>query len=238
MKIGLLLISTNKYSGFVQPLIDSVNEFFFLDQEVTVFLFTDQYLDLNEGRLNVKQFGIPGYKFPFASLYRYKIFAEHADKIDTDYVFYSDVDMRFVAPVGTEILPNESQLTATQHPGYYNGGWGSNGTHELSEAYLPIKKRKNYYCGGFQGGTREAYLNMSADLMHNIEIDLIKAKAISYTKNNGVLAEYHDETHYNHYMGSRSPKVLTPSYCFPENWKLPFEPKILALDKNHNEIRA
>jgi len=33
------------------------------------------------------------------------------------------------------------------------------------------------------------------------------------------------------------PKFLDPSYCYPESWNLPYEKKLLALDKNHQEIR-
>jgi histo-blood group ABO system transferase len=240
MKIGLLLISTGKYDQFVQPLIDSVKNYFMKKHEVIVYLFTDKLQDLiGDERVSIEQFIIAPLKFPFATLYRYKIFNELKDEIKTDFVFYSDADMRFVGDVEEYILPNESGLTAVQHPGFWKGGWGSSGTHELSMAYLPIKKRKNYYCGGFQGGKREVYLSMSEELYKNIEIDLKKAKEINYTHNSGILAEWHDETHYNWYMSSRCPKVLSPSYCFPENWKsLPFEPKILALEKNHNEIRS
>ena len=238
-KVGLLLVSTNRYDVFVQPLIDSVKEHFFKNQKVTIYLFTDRFLELfGDERVSIEQFIIEPYKFPFATLYRYKTFAKHSGYIKTDYVFYSDVDMKFVAPVGEEILPDESQLTATQHPGFWKGGWGSEGTHPLSKAYVHPKNRKNYYCGGFQGGTREAYLNMSADLMHNIEADFEKAKEINFKDNNGVLADWHDETHYNWFMSTRNPKVLTPSYCFPPKWDLPFEKKLLALDKDHAAIRA
>ena len=237
--IGLLLISTNKYSQFVQPLIDSVNEYFFKDQEVTVYLFTDKILNIKSGRIGIEQYIIEPYKFPFATLYRYKIFSEHTLNIKTDYVFYSDVDMKFVAPIGEEILPGERHLTVVQHPGYCSGGWGDMETHPLSEAFLHTSKRRDYYCGGFQGGTREAYLNMSIVLSGNIEKDLRKAREINFKDNHGVLARWHDESHYNHYIKTyQKPNVLSPSYCFPENWNLPFEPKIIALEKDHNEVRA
>ena len=32
-------------------------------------------------------------------------------------------------------------------------------------------------------------------------------------------------------------RILSPSYCYPENWKLKYPKKLLALDKNHDEIR-
>jgi histo-blood group ABO system transferase len=50
----------------------------------------------------------------------------------------------------------------------------------------------------------------------------------------------------NRYLLNNPPTVeLTPSYCYPESvklnptsWNIPFEPKILALEKNHAEVRS
>jgi histo-blood group ABO system transferase len=49
----------------------------------------------------------------------------------------------------------------------------------------------------------------------------------------------------NHHLFHNPPSIeLNPSYCFPEaayynqsGWNVPFEPKILALEKNHSEVR-
>ena len=49
-KIGLILISTNKYKIFVKPLIESARNFFLNNHEVTYYLFTDsdEFNDLGD----------------------------------------------------------------------------------------------------------------------------------------------------------------------------------------------
>jgi hypothetical protein len=53
----------------------------------------------------------------------------------------------------------------------------------------------------------------------------------------GVLADMADETHWNWYLKSHSYKELSPAYCYPETWHIPFEKKILAIKKNYKEVR-
>ena len=49
----------------------------------------------------------------------------------------------------------------------------------------------------------------------------------------------HDESQINRYVYDHPPDlVLTPSYCYPEGWDLPFTPRILALNKDHDIIRS
>ena len=48
----------------------------------------------------------------------------------------------------------------------------------------------------------------------------------------GVIAKWHDESHLNHYVWVHGNyKLLTPAYAYPENYKLPFEKKIITVDK-------
>ena len=59
----------------------------------------------------------------------------------------------------------------------------------------------------------------------------------------GVIALWHDESHMNRYLIDNPPTLsLTPSYCFAEeqirNPDYPHTPKIIALKKNHDELRS
>jgi len=238
-KVGVILISTRKYDVFIQPLIDSMDKYFFSGEEYDIYLFTDKpqmQLMTTRGRLYIRE--IPSYKFPFATLYRYKIMSENKDVFKARNLYYLDVDMLLVDYVGNEIIGDG--LVTTQHPGYYNGGWGSRKTHNVSLFYIPQAFWYNYYCGGFQGGKRENYLEMAEMLSEMITIDMDTAHHMGYTKNDGILAEWHDESAYNWYIKiKQAPSlVLNPSYCYPESWKIPFNKKIIALDKNHKEIRS
>ena len=87
--------------------------------------------------------------------------------------------------------------------------------------------QNKYYAGGFQGGKTDIYLKACETMASDIETD----------EKNGVMAVWHDESHWNQYLYLHEHKELSPSYCYPESWKLPFPKKLLALDKNHADIR-
>lgn len=232
MKIGLLLIATGKYDQFLQPLIDSVDEYFFKDHEVDIYFFSDKTIDLkHSNRLAVINFTIEHKPFPYSTLYRYKYFNAHKHDIKAEYVFYCDVDMLFVDHVGPEILPErDCNLVFVQHPGFAKtGGWGSPNVFKESTAYVPIEKRGVYVAGGFQGGETYNYLEMCRILDENITTD----------ENNGIIAEWHDESHANYYVAySEYPtKILSHEYCMSDA-DISGSPKILALTKDHATLRS
>ena len=95
---------------------------------------------------------------------------------------------------------------------------------------------KMYYAGGFNGGKPEHFLKMSQTIVDNVEKDWEK----------GLIAVWHDESHMNRYLIDNPPTVeLNPSYCYPEaarinpgGWNVPFDAKIVALEKNHAAVRS
>ena len=142
-----------------------------------------------------------------------------------DYLFYCDADMSFVNDVGDEIL---GDLVVTTHPRMAMGLQGTFEENSVSTAFVPKEKRGNYFAGGFNGGKSEFFLKMSEHIKNNVNKDFLS----------NIIAVWHDESHLNKYMTENAPTVvLTPSYCYPESWNLPFEKKILALDKNHEDFR-
>lgn len=228
-QITLLLIATKQYKQFVQPLLEGVKKYFLKNHDVTVELFTDEIRPYEgDERVKVNQTLIVSYGFPQATLYRYKIFT--AKKYECDYYYYSDIDMAFVSEVGEEIFGN---IVATRHPGFYNGG-GSWCDDKNSLAYTEPENRYRYYAGGFQGGGEKYYRAMKQMALH-----------IDEDERNGVMAEWHDEQHFNRYLSEcKGYKELSPAYCMVEQQELrekwgvgKIEPKIIALAKDHNEIR-
>jgi histo-blood group ABO system transferase len=224
MKIGLLIIATNKYIQFIQPLIESADKFFLPNQEVSYFIFTNKDIEIFSNR-NIVKIQVEHREWPWMTLGRYKIFSDNSDVLsEMDYLFYCDADMRFVDFVGSEIL---SERVATQHPGYY-GRRGTPETRPESLACVRESEEMQYFAGGFNGGLSEEYLKMSRHISNNIDID--------YSR--GIIAVWHDESHMNRYFIDNQPtKILDPSYCYPENWTMEFCKKILALDKNHGAMR-
>lgn len=226
-KIGLLVIATNKYIQFVPPLWESAKKHLLAGHDVTMFVFTNRTDFVPEpGQVVIPQGHIP---WPGATLFRYNIFVSAKPHLsEMDYLFYSDADMLFVDSVGDEVL---GDLVGTIHPGFFNKP-RSEFTYEtnvVSRASVASHEGTTYFAGGFNGGTRTNFLAMCETLATNIAAD--------YQKNH--IAVWHDESHMNRYFIDNPPTVqLSPSYCYPESWSIPFNKKLLALDKNHAEIRS
>lgn len=231
--IGILIIATGKYKQFVNPLIKSAIRYMFTKSGIAFFVFSDEHIETDS---SINQRKIKPYKFPFASLYRYKIFYNNKDLFSyCSHLIYMDADMLVADHINEEIL---GRLIAVRHPGFYkNNGWGSLNNSVKSASWIPKAFRNKYYAGGFQGGETKHYLDACYLLDRRIDQD----------KRNGVLAEWHDETHWNKYCNFDRPELvteLTPAYCMPEEsekrqaWGIEhIGPKVLALAKNHKLIR-
>lgn len=173
--------------------------------------------------------------WPAGTLFRYAAIVQHADELDFDYLFMCDADMKFVAPVGPEILGAED-LTAVQHPGYVGMPREALPYEQRdgTAAFVPSTMGERYYAGGFIGGPRAMFIVMCAAITLAIGDD---AEA-------GIVATWHDESHVNRWLAENPPEVtLSPSYCHPEDaswyrsaiWPEEYEPKIVALDKPPEE---
>lgn len=225
MNIGLLIIATNKYTRFLQPLISSADKHFLKNDNVTYFVFTNEDIKIESNR-PILYTKIQHKPWPWMTLGRYHTFIQNAKVFDgMDYLYYCDADMLFVNDVGSEIL---SERVATQHPGFYLRR-GTPETNPQSSAYVGPQEKMQYFAGGFNGGSRNEYLSMAKTISNNIDID--------FSKN--IIAIWHDESHLNRYFIDNPPtKILSPSYCYGESMRIPFEMKLIALDKNHQEIRS
>lgn len=223
MKIGIAIVATGKYyDAFLPQFLNSLC-CFLPEYNKTVYIFTDQKKGI-EWSGNNCLFHIPveHRPFPYPTLMRYHWIASLETVIDTDYLFYSDVDMRMV-DVGHEIL---QPLIAVRHPGFYLGG-GSWETNPASLAYIAPEKRLKYYAGGFQGGKSGVYIQAAKHMRDNIQADLDK----------GIVPVWHDESIWNEYLTKNVFAELSPSYCFPEGSNIPLKKKIIALNKDHNAMR-
>lgn len=236
-KVGLLLIATGKYDMFARGIISSADKFF-LDstKDITYFVFSDKEIPIRSGR-RVVHVPIEHKSFPFASMDRFKHFTNLAASLSQqDYLYYVDVDCLFVSQVGNEIL---GDLVGVRHCGFINKR-GSYETNPQSCLYVNEqypKQYKHYYGGGFSGGKSANYLELAKWCGEKIDRDVA----------NNIIPIWHDETALNRYFLDHEPDViLTPSYHYPQS-NLPYykkmwgrqdwKPKIMLLDKNHNEVR-
>jgi histo-blood group ABO system transferase len=223
VKIGLLIIATNKYTDFLQPLITSADKYF-CPGEVTYFVFSDKNLDLTSYR-NIVHINVEHKSWPWMTLGRYDIFHQNREEFkNIDYLFYCDADMLFHSTIGSEIL---YERVATQHPGF-RGGRGTPETNSKSLAYVRPDENMQYFAGGFNGGQKEEYLRMCSVIADNIKKDY----------SNNIIAIWHDESHMNRYFIDNPPtQILNTDYCTPSN-QVNENTKIEAIIKNHAKYRA
>lgn len=228
MRIGLAVVATGKYLPLAVEMARSAREYFLRQHHVRVFIGSETHALLPHYAFSCywQHWGWPG-----ATLYRHSFVLGLAglfEEQNYDYVFMVDADMRFVAPVGDEIL---SDLVGTIHPGFWNKP-RSQFTYEdrpESRAYIPHGSGEKYYAGGFQGGRTATYLAACREIARRIDAD----------EDRGITAVWHDESHWNRYLFENPPTLeLDPGYCYPESWDLPFGRKLLALDKDHSAMRA
>lgn len=162
--------------------------------------------------------------WPDATLYRYHALLEE-DWSGYDYLYLSDADMLWEAPVG-DIF---GEIVATEHPGYV-------GKKDLPYEGRPestafVAKGERYYAGGFVGGEREAFLDLCRKMVFAIDEDA----------EHGLTAVWHDESHLNRILHDSPPtKVLPPSYSYPDDdsgypWLKHYPRILVALDKTAEE---
>tara|TARA_R110000868_G_scaffold177772_2_gene416817 strand:+ start:6848 stop:7558 length:711 start_codon:yes stop_codon:yes gene_type:complete len=230
-QITLLLIATKQYKQFVQPLLEGVKKYFLINHDITVELFVDELGTYNgDERVKVNQTLIVSYGFPQATLKRYEIMT--GKTYSCDYLYYLDIDSAIVDTIDEEIFGN---IVAIEHPGFSVLGGGSWCTDEKSNAYTFPENRVKYFCGGTQGGKYEYYYRAMQRMKREINDD----------EKRGVKAEHNDEGHWNKYLSElKSFKVLDSRYCMVQQphlqhaWGIShLSAKILALEKNHDEIR-
>lgn len=223
VKVGLLVMATGKYDAMGVRMIESAREHFLPGCDRTFFIFTDGVVPEAEDVVRIEQKRLG---WPHDTLKRFHVYYAQKDLLkDFDYLYAIDADMEFLADVGEEIL---GDLVATRHwgflekPGTYCG-------NKKSTAYVTRKDRKHYCCGAFYGGKSSEVMTLLETVIRNVDTDLAK----------NIIPKWHDESYINRYFIDHTPTVfLSPSYCFPLGWDLPFEPKLVTLvDKPVEELR-
>lgn len=193
MKIGLIIIATQKYTSFLPNLLGDVKKHFLKNHDVEVFVFSDQEIS------NVTWIKCEHKPWPWMTLGRYSLFSDLPKK---DYYYYIDADMRIMNDIGDEIITDR---LATEHFGF-KGGKGTHETNPRSLAYIDEKEDYVYCWGAFQGGAKflEDAKQLNSFIMKDFE--------------NNIIAKWHDESHWNRYLINNPPTVRLP-YTYSCNQK-------------------
>lgn len=220
---AFVTIATDRYVQFVAPLLASCRQFFLTDWAVTPMVPTDR-----PEAVAVETHRIEHAVWPSVTLRKFGTLARFEARLASfDYVYLCDADMRFVAPVGREVL---GELTAAQHPGFFDRPESAFSYERRPEsaAYVAPGLGQHYYSAAFVGGSTNSFMAVCREIHAQIEADLGR----------GIVALWHDESHLNRYLVGHPPTViLSPAFCYPEDWSLPFEPRLMALEKDHLVVR-
>lgn len=225
MKVAILYICTGKYDIFWEEFYKSCEKYFLTKSNKQYFVFTDAENIYDENNEKVNKIYQENLSWPGNTLFRFKMFSKIINELEKfDYIFFINANALFLKEVTEDILPEQESLIVVQHPGFYNKERRAftYDNNPQSLAYIPENEGKVYVCGGFNGGTKNAYINLIKDLQKNIDEDYKK----------GIVALWHDESHINKYILDHKYKLLGPEYMSPEEKDMPFEKIVIVRDKN------
>lgn len=228
MKIAILYICTGKYITFWEDFYRSFELNFLRGDDKEYFVFTDsEYLYGEKDNDGVHRIYQENLGWPGNTLFRYKMFSRILGQLGAfDYIFFMNANVVCMREVTREmILPMEQELLVVQHPGYYDKVKYEfpYERHKKSAAYVSYRDGQVYVCGGINGGKAEPYMRLIRELDRRIQDDYKR----------GVIAVWHDESQLNRYIIDHTDyRLLTPSFCYPEGWEIPFEVCFLVSDKS------
>lgn len=223
MRIAILYICTGRYNIFWDDFFASCEKFFLPLHERHYFVFTDDASMHSHQRVHkIEQHHLG---WPYDTLKRYHMFSQiKHELLSFDFVFFFNANCLFLKKINEEILPSlQEGLVVTQHPGFYNKS-SDEFTYDRnpeSSAYIPYGTGKVYVCGGVNGGHSTDFCSLITELSMKVDKN----------EKNKIIALWHDESHLNHYILDKNYKLLSPAYCYPEKWKLPFEEIVRIRDK-------
>lgn len=228
MKIAILYICTGEYVAFWKDFYCSFELNFLPDDTKDYFVFTDSdtiYDEMENNRIHrifQENLGWPG-----STLFRFKMFSRITEQLKIfDYIFFMNANVVCMKEITREMfLPIDYELLVVQHPGYYNKERYEfpYERRKKSTAYIPYRDGRVYVCGGINGGKAEAYLRLIKELDQKIQDDYKR----------GVIAVWHDESQLNRYIVNNiNYRLLSPAFCYPEGWRIPFEICFMVSDKS------
>ncbi|MDD3266706.1 MAG: family 6 glucosyltransferase [Burkholderiales bacterium] len=238
MKVAILYICTGKYDVFWNIFYNSSERHFCESVKKHYFVFTDsKKIESSENTTVIYQDNLG---WPFNTMYRYKMFLRvKAELLGFDKVIFFNGNCLFNQNISYESFFGENKnIVACIHPGFYNKSKKEYTYENRVQSLAFIKDSYFYVQGAINGGNAEDFIRICEELATNIDKDL----------ENGIVAIWHDESHWNAYLNNNYEKIkdslhiLSPSYLYPEGWDIPFDKKIILRDKNkyggHESLRV
>lgn len=227
-QIAILYICTGKYVAFWEDFYRSCEEHFLKQSKVEYFVFTDaSQLYAEKDNLRIHRIHQENLGWPGNTLFRFRMFDSIREQLQSyDYIFFMNANSVIAADITEEeFLPSQEELLVVQHPGFFDQSVRKfpYERRKESSACIPKGQGQVYVYGAVNGGKADAFLGMAHELQDEIQKDYEK----------GMIAKWHDESHLNYYVWKHGNyKLLTPAYAYPEIYNLPFEKKIILIEKN------
>lgn len=189
----------------------------------------------------------PAYRFPLASMLRFKYIASRMGEFD--FICYIDCDMAIENPslLHRAITDSES-VCLVRHPGWARdfgipvplketlvellfritrGGLGGWERRRKSDAHVPRRLRETYVAGGIFFGPSKQLIEMASKCDVWMDNDLKR----------GLVARVHDESYLNRWATLNTHITLGPEFCFTEYpWLPDLKVVVRALDKSAMEF--
>jgi len=227
MKLAVLYICTGKYIKFWDEFFNSCEKYFLTDMYKEYFVFTDASQVEHEHNQRIHRIYQEKMGWPYDTLMRFHLFNKIEDELKRfDYIYFFNANTKFVKVIlPSDIIPDkDSGLVGVIHPLYQDLQQDKipyERNQNQSLAFVPKDTGQYYFQGCLSGGDTVSYIALIRELKRRIQIDL----------DNKIIAEWHDESHLNKYFIEHPPKMLHSGFAYPEGWMLPYEIRVLMLDK-------
>ena len=239
MKLGIALFCTGKYRMFLDEYVKSCEKYFLPNTQKTYFIFTDDpvsFENISYRYIEQKKIG-----WPLDTLKRYAIINQHENLFDEmDYILVTNANFVFNELTEEhEVIPleNDNWLASVDHPMYFDKEMTTELPYERnpeSSAYVAFGDEKKYLQACFVLGRKQEFFQLSRYVEFESEKDLKK----------NFISRFWDESYINKYWLTISPRVLPPSYCYPDPrvYSINADKKIIMLEKGlyggHDFLRS
>lgn len=228
MRIGILYICIGKYEFFWKDFYLSAERYFLQGEEWVreYYVFTDSPVIYGEEEnKHIHRIEQANLGWPDNTMMRFHLFLRIREQLkqETDYLFFFNANILFIAPVGQEVLPEKKEGVVGALHSYYHDSPRWAWTYERrsrSACYIPFYKGKHYFQGSLWGGRSGAVLRLSE----------VCGKMIDKDKEKGILPVWHDESAINRYLVDHPPEiVLDIHYNYSEQKQANIPPAVKIL---------
>lgn len=229
--VGLLYICVGKYDIFFNQFYKSFQRNFLPGAKKIYFVFTDSEKLKNQYRNNPSVIFITIVKkgWPYDTLLRNRYFFQHFEKFQgMNYLFFCNANMlcNEVIYLNDLGLGTGNTLCGVLHPYYFQETADKFIVEKTLQCHAyfheyEIPQLKHYFQGCFYGGEYEHFRELVNTIHEWTEDDLRENR----------IPIWNDESYLNRYFFEKNPYTLHPGFAYPGNAIIPFQKKMINLDK-------